>query len=116
MRNKLKVIDGERRTFYGEFVRLGLKSGYKGTEETVLLKNIYDTSGQFITDHLWFNLTKSFEKLNLKPGDKVQFDARVTSYTKGYKGRYAGILNPSKAKEKADFKLSYPNKIIKLNS
>ncbi|MGE5621287.1 MAG: hypothetical protein ACM3U0_01805 [archaeon] len=116
MRGRLKDMNGERRTFYGEFVRLGVKSGYKGTEETVLLKNIYDTSGTFITDHLWFNLTKGFEKLDLKPGDRVQFDARVTSYTKGYKGRYAGILNPSKAKERSDFKLSHPGKIVKLNS
>lgn len=116
MRGKLKAIDGERRTFYGEFVRLGVKSGYKGTEETLLLKSIYDTSGIFITDHLWFNLTKGFEKLDLKPGDKVQFDARVQSYTRGFKGKYAGILNPSKARESTDFKLSHPNKILKMNS
>ncbi|MGE5430412.1 MAG: hypothetical protein ACM3QX_05020 [Syntrophomonadaceae bacterium] len=113
MRGRLKAIDGERQTFYGEFVRLGVKSGYKGTEETVLLKGIHDISGKFITDHLWFNLTKGFEKLNLKAGDKIQFDARVRSYTKGYKGKLAGVLNPAKAVESTDFKLSHPTRILK---
>lgn len=114
MRDSLKVMDGNRQTFYGEFVRLGTKRGYKGTEETVLLRSIYDSFGKFITDHLWFNFTKGFEKLNLKEGDKVQFDARVKSYTKGYKGKFARILNPDKAGEKKDFKLSHPTRIIKL--
>lgn len=60
MRGSLREIEDEHQTFYGEFVRMGVKSGYKG--------------------------------------------------------RYAGILNPSKAKERTDFKLSHPNKIKKLNS
>ncbi|MGE5411002.1 MAG: hypothetical protein ACM3MI_08580, partial [Clostridiales bacterium] len=85
-----------------------------GTEETVLLKNVQDSSGKVLTDHLWFNLTTGFEKLNLKEGDRIQFDARVKSYTKGYKGRLAKILNPSKPKEKKDFKLSHPTRILKL--
>lgn len=116
MRDRLGAIDGERQTFFAEFVRLGVKNGYKGTEETVLLKKIHDSSGKFITDHLWFNLTRGFEKLNLKEGDRIQFDARVKSYTKGYKGRLAKILNPSKARESKDFKLSHPTRILKLTS
>ncbi|HEX2869362.1 MAG TPA: hypothetical protein VHO03_20125 [Ignavibacteriales bacterium] len=116
MRDRLRAIDGERQTFIAEFVRFGVKQGYKGKEETVLLKKIHDSSGNFITDHLWFNLTAGFEKLNLKEGERIQFDARVRSYTKGYKGRLAKILNPSKSIEKKDFKLSHPTRILKLTS
>ncbi|MGE5403012.1 MAG: hypothetical protein ACM3S2_21640 [Ignavibacteriales bacterium] len=114
MRAKLKDIDGERQTFYGEFVRFGTKSGYKGMEETVLLKSIHDMEGRFITDHLWFNLTKGFEKLNPRPGDRIQFDARVQSYTKGYKGRREEVLNSPKGVERTDYKLSRPTRVIKL--
>jgi hypothetical protein len=116
MRDRLSGIDSERQTYCAEFVRFGVKNGYKGTEETLLFKNIHDSSGKFMTDHIWFNLTSGFEKLNLKEGDRVQFDARVKSYTKGYKGRFAKILNPSKAVASKDFKLSYPTRILKLTS
>lgn len=116
MRNKLKEIDGERQTFYGEFVRLGVKNGFRGTVETVLFKSIYDSNNKFITDHLWFNLTRGFEKLFLKPGDKVQFDARVQSYIKGYKGSRKEVLNSAKGVQKTDYQLTRPSRIVKLKN
>lgn len=114
MRNILKNIDGERKTFRGEFVRFGSKSGYRKPVKTLLLKNIYDTDDKFITSHLWFNLTIGFEDLNLWPGDRVQFDARVKTYTKGYKGHLPDPQKPGKSIEKTDYKLSHPTKLKKL--
>ena len=63
MRNELKLLDGERNVFTGEFIRFGTKQGYKGIERTVLLKNITNSLGEVVTDHLWFNFTKGFSNI-----------------------------------------------------
>ena len=113
MRKELKNIGNkERHTFTGEFVREGLKSAFRGPQlPTVLLKNIrLAETNKIVTDHLWFNKTKSFEALELKEGDIVQFDARVNSYTKGYKGYREDVFSLIEK----DYKLSYPTKIKKI--
>jgi hypothetical protein len=112
MRKKIKELNEERRNFSGIFVRFGKKNNYMGNEETtVLLKDIKDNSGKILCDHLWFNFTKGFEKINLKENDIVRFDARVKSYIKGYKGYNLEREIESPLRE--DFKLSHPTKIIK---
>lgn len=108
MRKELDEIGSETRgTFYGTFERFGIKNGYRGTEKTVLLKNIKNEDGIVVTDHLWFNFTKGFEKLNLEPGMVVQFDARVAEYVKGYRGWREDVYCPLSV----DYKLSYPTKM-----
>ena len=77
------------------------------------LKDIIDvSSGKMVTDHLWFNLTKGFEALQLLEGDIVGFDARVTRYLKGYRGRREDELRPVGV----DYRLSFPTKVEKLYS
>lgn len=110
MRKKLSNIEGVRDTFTGVFERFGIKNGWNGIEKTVLLKDIKNKNGDVVSDHLWFNLTKGFEKLQLKKGDVVQFDARVKEYYKGYKGYRDDIYKPIEK----DYKLSYPTKIKKV--
>ena len=111
MRTELQKIEGQRATFRGEFVRTGKKKStfrLKGrliTKEltTILLRNVTDSSGRTVTDHLWFNQTKEFAALNLTAGDIVQFDARSAPYEKGY------------AEEtESDFKLSHPNRVRRI--
>lgn len=86
MRQELQSIgNAERHTFTAEFVRFGFKNGYKGPEKTVLLKDV-KLNDEILCDHLWFNFTKGFEQCDLNEGDVVQFDGRITSYEKGYKG------------------------------
>ncbi len=108
MRKELKKIDEERGQFTGIFKKYGLKAGFKGpSKETILLVNIRDKQGLPIADHLWFNLTKGFEKLGaLKEGECLRFEARVKVYRKGYVNRCAGI-----DRSHADYKLSHPAKI-----
>lgn len=110
MRKKLQEIKEVRKTFTGIFERIGFKNGYKGVLETVLLKDIKDTEGNYISDHLWFNLTKGFESLNLKQGDVIQFNARVKEYTKGYKGYREDVYKPIET----DYKLSHPSQCKKI--
>ena len=110
MRKKLKIINEIRKTFIGQFVRFGTKSGYMGIERTILLKDIKDLEGHIISNHLWFNYTKGFEKINLQENDVIKFDARVKEYERGYKGYKEGIYKPIEL----DYKLSHPTKIEKI--
>jgi hypothetical protein len=81
--------------------RYGEKSSYKGTKErTLLLVDIKDISGATVTDHLWMKVGKRLSSLAALPGDRVQFDARVTEYVKGY--RKSGAR---------DYRLSFPTKV-----
>ena len=116
MRQKLSVMSGERTTFRGQVERFGARSGWKGsTEATILLVNVTDTKGKLLCDHLWFTLTKGFRSLELTPGDIVQFDARVSSYSKGHRGWfYSSNPNPDWPLPEEDYKLSYPTKIKKV--
>lgn len=86
MREKLKDLYGKRLLFSGRFVRTGVKGGYKGPVETILLEDI-SHDGHQVADHLWFNRTKGFKQAHLQRGDDVQFVARCEWYEKGYKGR-----------------------------
>lgn len=111
MRNNLKNIGSDNRHNYiGTFERFGLKSGYKGPVETVLLLNVCDSKGNLVTDHLWFTKTKGFAKADLHQGDRISFEARVDSYVKGYQGYREDIYTDISI----DYKLSYPTKIKKL--
>lgn len=110
MREELEKLYNWRDRFYGKFERFGTKTNYKTgkPEKTLLLLDIRTRSGKVVTDHLWFNFTKGFEKVDvkkpLKQGDLLRFDARVRSYTKGYE------------KDQFDYKLSFPSNIVKVNS
>ena len=111
MRKELKNIDDFRGKFSGTFSRFGQKINWNGfPETTLLLINIKDSNNNIICDHLWFNLTKKFEKLGeLKEGDNIEFEARVSEYYKGYINHREGIHE-----KELDYKLSYPSKIKKI--
>jgi hypothetical protein len=49
--------------------------------------DVRDEAGNEVTDHLWFVVRKQLKALNLQPGDKIEFVARVKPYIKGYRGR-----------------------------
>ena len=108
MRKELQKIENVRGTFTGRFVRFGKKSGWNGTTETtVLLEEIMNDKGEIVADHLWFNYTKGFSSIKLKPGGLIKFDARVTSYIKGYFGHRWDVSSYIEE----DYKLSHPTKI-----
>jgi len=108
MRKKLKEMRESRCAFTGIFERYGIKRNWHGfPEKTVLLKSIRLLNGEMVADHLWFNYTKGFQSIgDLKPGDTIKFDARVSKYQKGYAGfrEELRIENPVET----DYRLSYP--------
>ncbi|MCL0081289.1 hypothetical protein M1N64_03565 [Peptococcaceae bacterium] len=107
MRQDLKKINGTRDKFTGTFVRKGIKTGFKGQLETILLSDIRDVDNNLVADHLWFNFTKGFADANLTSSKKVEFYARVKKYTKGYQGYREDVNAPISV----DYKLSHPTKI-----
>lgn len=113
MRENLKNLEGLRKEFKGTFVRFGTKTNFKGyPEKTVLLEDVNCTIDKKISsDHLWFNLTKGFAKIDLKEGDIVTFQARVKEYWKGYKGRRYDEEYLNEHPIEQDYKLSHPTKI-----
>lgn len=112
MRKALENIgSNERHRFRGEFVRYGWKNGYRGEEQTILLQHIVEVkTGKEVTDHLWFNATKGFVRLDPQPGDILEFDARVACYLKGYMGYRDDVYCPISE----DYKLSFPTRIENL--
>ncbi len=111
MRQALKTLDGQRQTFTGTIERFGNKNDFGHIKLTLLLKDVKDSEGNVVTDHLWFNLTKGFSKIGLQTGDIVQFDARVKEYLKGYMGHREDVFDKPIQR---DYKLSHPTKIKRL--
>lgn len=113
MRKQLKMIENQRMVFVGVFERYGTKTNWNGyPENTILLKDVKNSIGKIVSDHLWFSLTKGFQNLEkLEVGDIVQFQARVKPYIKGY----VNNINYIDERE-IDYKLSHPSKIKKIGN
>ncbi len=107
-RVKLMVRDGQRFRVRAKVERFGSKRTFRGSlVETILLVDLADTAtGDLLTDHLW--MTAGKWSSGLSAGDRVTFDARVASYTKGYRGRRDDVHVPIEE----DWKLSRPTKVI----
>ena len=111
MRQELKELQGIRDRFSGVVERFGEKPSFRGyPKKTVLLKDItHLQSKKQVTDHLWFTIGKRLEEL--KVGDLVEFDARVTTYEKGYKGYRDDVFCPIEI----DYRLERPTKVQVVN-
>lgn len=115
MRRELKKLDGERMRFVGTVERFGTKPAFRGPDiETILLVNVHsdDDPDTILTDHLWFACGTTFRRLGLRPGDRVSFDARVSRYEKGYRGRRAEELGEYWSE--TDYRLERPTKAARI--
>ena len=107
MRKKLAKYEGQRLRFTGTFEGFGTRDGWVGRVPTIVLRNVkLCGTRKVLTDHLWFDLTKEFERAELEEGDIVMFDA------KGYKGR--DFERQLEAPLEEDFKLKWPTKVVKI--
>ncbi|MHB1762654.1 MAG: hypothetical protein ACYCS4_07945 [Acidimicrobiales bacterium] len=112
MRNGLRPYNGKRLRFSAAFERFGTKAGYRGPERTILLTDVrLSDSDEILADHLWFTCGKIFDRLFLRPGDQIAFDARVGIYDKGYHGRRAEELE--QAWSETDYRLERPTRAVK---
>jgi hypothetical protein len=111
MREKLKNKNNERLLFSATVNKFGLKPNWHGYGvPTILVTDVKFEDVSFACDHLWFTVGKTIEKLNLKVGDKITFEARVSKYVKGYVNHREGINE-----RRTDFKLNRPTKIKIIN-
>ena len=111
MRKELKKYTGQRLRFTATVEKYGSKRNWNGfPEETILFKEVkFLETGQLATDHIWFTVGKTIKESNLSVGDRVQFDARVKPYVKGYVN-----YNVFVDERRADLKLSNPAKFLKI--
>jgi phage tail sheath gpL-like len=112
MREAMQSREGERGKFCGTVERFGTKTAYRGPAiPTVLIVDVRDASGALMTDHLWMTVGKQIAALSLVAGDTVEFEARITSYEKGYFGYRDDVYKPAET----DYRLSFPTKVKKAN-
>ncbi len=100
VRRQLQEHDGERTRFTAGFVRFGTTSNRWNPYaiETLLLADVRFIDGRPATEHLWFKAGKWSKELELQPGMRIAFDARVSTYFKGY------------YRDELDYRLSFPTK------
>lgn len=114
MREELQKRDGKRGLFTAVFARYGRAKGFQGREiVTCLFTDVRDSTGQQVTDHIWFKCGKGFSMLGMKGGEHVEFEARVKPYFKGYRGRrYSdGWTGDEGGAQEKDYRLSFPTKL-----
>ena len=84
MRETLAQIVGLAR-YSAKFARYGSKNNRKnGLISTVLLEGVTNKEGNLVCDHIWIDFTLDFAELKLQHGETISFDAKVSTYTKGY--------------------------------
>jgi hypothetical protein len=110
MRKALQKMDAERGKFTAIFECYGSKMAFRGrTDTTLLFREVRNSEGMLVADHLWFVTNKEFEKYSFRKGDMISFEARVKEYKKGYQGLPGGMNKPAKT----DYKLSHPTRVLK---
>lgn len=104
MRKVLEKINTTRMSFTAKVGRFGTKKNYHGySEPTICLLDVKDYDGNKMTDHIWFTVGKTLQKLRLQENEVIKFDARVSGYRKGY------------FKDGYDYKLNNISKIERIN-
>ncbi len=103
MREQLKEINKVRARFRATVAGFAMRTSHGHPKPMVLLVDVRDAKhGHVLTDHVHFDRRKWVDVLELKPGDEIEFDARVGSYVKGYADE-----------RRQDYKLNHPTRIIK---
>lgn len=114
MRGALQLLKHQRFTIQATVGRFGEKPGWLGESVgTILWLDVHRVAdGLFLTDHLWFTVGTTFDRLDLHCGDRIQFDAWVGAYHKGYQGRRAEELGDIGSD--TDYPLAHPTRVSKI--
>lgn len=113
MRTEFEGLLGKRIKVSAVFWKYGVYASYRGVGRTILLRDIRNVGGRLLAPHVWINYTASFDSVGeFKQGDRVEFDARVDRYFKGYIGDQIDFRLSHPIKE--DFGLKYPHNVRKL--
>lgn len=86
-RQALAARLGDRITVTAAFQRYGKRPHpVRGMSISLCFEDIRDMKGALLTDHLWIRGNLHWKKLDLQPGDVVQFDAVVIQYERAWIG------------------------------
>lgn len=106
MRKELKKLDGQRLMFSAVVKGFGVRHFKDKEIPTILFQQVCkQPENKMVTDHLWFTQGKCWSDMTI--GQKVEFEARVKQYEKGYKGKREVV----DAMIQTDYKLERPTKI-----
>ncbi|NOG73744.1 hypothetical protein [Roseicella sp. DB1501] len=110
-RHVLENLNGRRFRCRAIIERFGTKNAFRGPPlTTLLLRDVTDPmTGAVLTEHLWFTAGNWSE--GLQPGDAIEFEARVTEYLKGYRGRRDDVWG---APVRVDYRLERPTQVRKI--
>ncbi len=113
MREELKDRVGRRGSFTATFKRTGIRKNSFGVAVTVLFIDLRDEAGTLVTDHLWFLRGKQMDELKLQPGERISFEATVTSYYKRAPRDGADYpdWDDDAGRVEKDYKLIYPTRM-----
>ena len=102
MRVQLKELCSKKDTVFQATIERFSVISMKAKRKTILLSNITVEDGLIVTDHVWLNLTKTWNDYQI--GDRVEFTATIQTYKKGYKGKI--IFKQIRRPIESDFKLT----------
>lgn len=86
MRTRLEKYEGQRIRVRATFVCCTIR-GKMLLKDISILNETNPADGEYLTDHMWLDYTRTFQKLLLRKGDAVKFTTRVVVYTKGHERR-----------------------------
>ena len=87
MRERLAALHGRGARFRATFGRYG--RGFRPTRSgdevlTVLLLDVCNEQGELLCGHVWVNEAWQFLTAEARPGDGVEFGAKVIAYRRGF--------------------------------
>lgn len=107
MRKELERINGQRIKISATVKRYGTRFGWDGRVfEPILLMDIRDIDGNVLADYLCMNETRVLSRLDLVPGDTIEFESRLMKYPENYQGDELAYFEPIYI----DAKALYPTK------
>lgn len=109
-RDPLRIRVGQTIRVTATYARMGTRQARNSDYPTVLVREVREAeSGALLTDHLWFNGGRIWQRAALVPGHVVRFAARVIEYRTGYWG--PNRLRQLESPPRRDFKLTPPTQV-----
>lgn len=109
MREALKPFQNFRFNYIATFDKFGINYVSGKKYQTALLKDLKNSYGDYLCEHIWIRDLKLLKKLNLKQGDKITFSAMVKKYQRGHVENYIG-----ENEDLCDYSLLYLENVKKI--
>ena len=92
------------------------RNGWNGfLNRLLLLRNVVDKDGNLLGESFWVNDCKCFQKLEITPGDEIEFSARLERYVKDRQGPPDPLKEIDEESDKTGYRLVRPNKANIIN-